>query len=98
MEIFFINNGIKIFLENLKNNKLDLYNNKYINLRELKKVLEEAKKQKINLYYIFDFLGILDNFKINKKSISCFDTINNKIYFKYNNNYKFYLEGFRIEK
>lgn len=37
MEIFFINNGIKIFLENLKNNKLDLYNNKYINLRELKK-------------------------------------------------------------
>lgn len=86
-----------IFFEKIKNNNnYDV--EYYINYLQLVKLLKEAKKRKIKLCYMYDIISCLDNFKINKKSISCKDVFKNTIYFKEKNKYNFYLCLIRIEK
>lgn len=86
-----------IFFEKIKNNN-NYDAEYYINYLQLVKLLKEAKKRGIKLYYMYNIISCLDNFKINKKSISCKDAFENTIYFKEKNNYNFYLCLFRIKK
>ena len=63
-------------LEKKYNHYLSLANNK---LEELKEIMEYVPKK----YYIgipYDLLGILELVKVNKKSITCLDTLDNKVY------------------
>ena len=63
-------------LEKKYNHYLSLANNKY---EELKEIMEYIPKK----YYIgipYDLLGILELVKVNKKSITCLDTLDNKVY------------------
>ena len=63
-------------LEKKYNHYLSLANNK---LEELKEIMEYIPKK----YYIgipYDLLGILELVKVNKKSITCLDTLDNKVY------------------
>ena len=63
-------------LEKKYNYFLSLANNK---LEELKEIMEYIPKK----YYIaipYDLLGILELVKVNKKSITCLDTLDNKVY------------------
>ena len=63
-------------LEKKYNHYLSLANNKY---EELKEIMEYVPEK----YYIgipYDLLGILELVKVNKKSITCLDTLDNKVY------------------
>ena len=63
-------------LEKKYNHYLSLANNKY---EQLKEIMEYIPKK----YYIgipYDLLGILELVKVNKKSITCLDTLDNKVY------------------
>ena len=63
-------------LEKKYNHYLSLANNKY---EQLKEIMEYVPKK----YYIgipYDLLGILELVKVNKKSITCLDTLDNKVY------------------
>ena len=63
-------------LEKKYNHYLSLANNKYEELKEIMKFVPEK-------YYIgipYDLLGILELVKVNKKSITCLDTLDNKVY------------------
>ena len=67
---------IRQILEKKYNHYLSLANNKY---EELKEIMEYVPKK----YYIgipYDLLGILELIKVNKKSITCLDTLDNKVY------------------
>ena len=63
-------------LEKKYNHYLSLANNKF---EELKEIMEYVPKK----YYIgipYDLIGILELVKVNKKSITCLDTLDNKVY------------------
>ena len=63
-------------LEKKYNHYLSLANNKY---EELKEIMEYVPEK----YYIgipYDLLGILELIKVNKKSITCLDSLDNKVY------------------
>ena len=67
---------IRQILEKKYNHYLSLANNKYEELKEIMKFVPEK-------YYIgipYDLLGILELVKVNKKSITCLDTLDNKVY------------------
>lgn len=67
---------IRQILEKKYNHYLSLANNKY---EELKEIMEYVPEK----YYIaipYDLLGILELVKVNKKSITCLDTLDNKVY------------------
>ena len=66
----------RLILEKKYNHYLSLANNK---LEELKEIMDYVPKK----YYIgipYDILGILELVKVNKKSITCLDTLDNKVY------------------
>lgn len=65
---------------------------------DFKNLLMHASKKNIKLCYYYDILGCLYDFKINKKSISCFDICNNKIYLKYNSKIIFFSNAIVIDK
>ena len=63
-------------LEKKYNHLLSIANNKY---EELKEIMEYVPEK----YYIgipYDLLGILELVKVNIKSITCLDTLDNKVY------------------
>ena len=63
-------------LEKKYNHYLSLANNKYEQLKEIMEYVPEK-------YYIgipYDLLGILELVKVNKKSITCLDSLDNKVY------------------
>lgn len=60
-----------------------------LDINDLKNIITEAKKQKINIIYNYDILGFLSDFKVNKKSITCTDQVK-KVVFKNNSKYIFY--------
>lgn len=67
---------IRQILEKKYNHYLSLANNKYEELKEIMKFVPEK-------YYIgipYDLLGVLELVKVNKKSITCLDTLDNKVY------------------
>ena len=63
-------------LEKKYNHYLSLANNKYEELKEIMKYI--PKKYYIGIPY--DLLGILELVKVNKKSITCLDSLDNKVY------------------
>ena len=67
---------IRQTLEKKYNHYLSLANNKF---EQLKEIIEYVPEK----YYIgipYDLLGILELVKVNKKSITCLDTLDNKVY------------------
>ena len=63
--------------QNYINEQLDLAKDKFECLK--KEMLNLPKN--VKMYLIYDFLGILEFNKVNKKSITCFDSLDNKVYF-----------------
>jgi hypothetical protein len=78
------------------NKVLDLSKNKLEDLKELVKGISETNAQlKTNycLYIPYDLLGVLELKKVNKKSITCLDSLNNKVYLTSDILDKLYIEG-----
>ena len=78
------------------NKVLDLSENKLEDLKELVKSISKTNTQlKTNycLYIPYDLLGVLELKKVNKKSITCLDSLNNKIYLTNDILNKLYIEG-----
>ena len=78
------------------NKVLDLSENKLEDLKELVKGISETNTQlKTNycLYIPYDLLGVLELKKVNKKSITCLDSLNNKVYLTGDILDKLYIEG-----
>jgi hypothetical protein len=78
------------------NKVLDLSKNKLEDLKELVKGISETNAQlKTNycLYIPYDLLGVLELKKVNKKSITCLDSLNNKVYLTGDVLDKLYIEG-----
>lgn len=73
------------------------YNNNQFNILEFKDFLINCKDNNIKVCYMYDILGILSNFRINNKSITCYDSLNNKIRFTYKSDYIFYKEAILID-
>ena len=78
------------------NKVLDLSENKLEDLKELVKSISKTNTQlKTNycLYIPYDLLGVLELKKVNKKSITCLDSLNNKVYLTNDILNKLYIEG-----
>ena len=71
-----------------------------ITIENMKQVIEFCNKQDIELIYQYDFLSVLDNFKLTKKSIICYDSMDNKVIFNKhsNKNYTFCKSGLMVSK
>lgn len=98
MDEFVSVTNMEKFFNNVKNRKYleNEYYNYCVDFAELCKIIASAKKQNIKLAIMYDIISFLSDFNVNKKSISCVDMLNNKVYLKENNKYKFYLNCFRI--
>ena len=59
------------------NEDLDLCKNKFEFLKQ--EVMNLPKN--IKMYLIYDLLGVLEFEKVNRKSITCYDSCGNKVYF-----------------
>jgi hypothetical protein len=78
------------------NKVLDLSKNKLEDLKGLVKGISETNTQlktNYSLYIPYDLLGILELKKVNKKSITCLDSLNNKVYLTGDILDKLYIEG-----
>lgn len=78
------------------NKVLDLSKNKLEDLKELVKGISETNvqlKTNYSLYIPYDLLGVLELKKVNKKSITCLDSLNNKVYLTNDILEKLYIEG-----
>ena len=78
------------------NKYLDLSKNKLEDLKELVKNVSELNahlKTNYHLYIPYDLLGVLELKKINKKSITCLDSLNNKVYLTNDILDKLYIES-----
>ena len=92
---------LKIYFNDQKiqydfNKVLDFSKNKLEDLKELVKGISKTNAQlKTNycLYIPYDLLGVLELKKVNKKSITCLDSLNNKVYLTSDILDKLYIEG-----
>ena len=78
------------------NKALELSKNKLEDLKELVKHVSEINahlKTNYCLYIPYDLLGVLELKRVNKKSITCLDSLNNKVYLTSDILDKLYIEG-----
>ena len=71
-----------------------------ITIENMKQVIEFCNKQDIELIYQYDLLGIMSDFKLTKKSIIAYDSMDNKVIFNKhaNKNYLFYKSALQVSK
>ena len=71
-----------------------------ITIENMKQVIEFCNKQGIELIYQYDLLGIMSDFRLTKKSIIAYDSMENKVIFNKhsNKNYLFYKSALQVSK
>lgn len=60
-----------------------------ISVADMRKVVDFCNRQSIKLIYQYDFLGIMDNFRLTEKSIIGYDSNDNKVIFNNHSNKKY---------
>ena len=74
--------------------------NEEINVADMRKIVDFCNKQGIKLIYQYDFLSVMDNFRLSEKSIIAYDSMDNKVIFNKhsNKNYLFYKSALQVSK
>ena len=71
-----------------------------ISVADMRNIVEFFNKQGIELIYQYDLLSIMSDFRLTKKSIIAYDTMDNKVIFNThsNKNYMFCKSGLMVSK